>query len=170
MNPPARLPGCTTTYLEMHSPAELQPRRCDDDHFWVAQMPEPQWAFNRLLYLQVGAAWAWVDKSAWTDEQWRAYVECDRLKTWAACYDDAPAGYYELRRDDEGAVEIAYFGLLPAFHGRGYGGALLTSAIEEAWRMQAVRVWVHTCTLDHPAALANYQARGMKIYHTEIRA
>jgi GNAT superfamily N-acetyltransferase len=57
--------------------------------------------------------------------------------------------------------------LLPAFVGRGLGGALLTSALEDAWKMQPPRVWVHTCTLDHPAALANYQARGMKIYKTE---
>jgi GNAT superfamily N-acetyltransferase len=78
------------------------------------------------------------------------------------------AGYYELRRDDEDGVEIAYFGLLPEFIGRGLGGALLTNAIEEAWRMSSVsRVWVHTCTLDHPGALGNYQARGMVIYKQE---
>jgi GNAT superfamily N-acetyltransferase len=59
--------------------------------------------------------------------------------------------------------------LLPEFIGRGLGGALLTSAIEEAWRMSPsiTRVWVHTCTLDHPGALANYQSRGMVIYKRE---
>jgi len=56
------------------------------------------------------------------------------------------------------------YGLLPAFLGRGFGGVLLTSAIEEAWQMRPNRVWVHTCSLDHPAALQNYQSRGMKIY------
>jgi len=74
-----------------------------------------------------------------------------------------------LQRGDDGAVEIIYFGLLPAFVGRGLGGALLSSAIEEAWRVNPLRVWVHTCSLDHPAALANYQARGMKIYKTETQ-
>ena len=71
--------------------------------------------------------------------------------------------------DDEGGVEIAYFGLLPEFIGRGLGGALLTSAIDEAWRTSSSvsRVWVHTCTLDHPGALGNYQARGMVIYKEE---
>ncbi len=70
---------------------------------------------------------------------------------------------------DEQWKEIAYFGLLPEFIGRGLGGALLTSAIEEAWRMSPsiTRVWVHTCTCDHPSALANYQARGMVIYKRE---
>jgi GNAT superfamily N-acetyltransferase len=81
------------------------------------------------------------------------------------------AGYYELRRDKHGGVEIAYFGLLPEFIGRGLGGALLTSAIEEAWSpcsgIITTRVWVHTCNRDHPQALANYQARGMIVYKIE---
>ena len=79
------------------------------------------------------------------------------------------AGYYELRWDNEGGIEIAYFGLLPGWIGRGLGGALLTSAIEEAWRIDTnpSRVWVHTCNRDHPQALANYQARGMIVYKVE---
>ena len=56
-------------------------------------------------------------------------------------------------------MEIAYFGLLPAFHGRGSGGALLEHALRRGFEL-GDRVWVHTCTLDGPHALANYQARG----------
>ena len=65
-------------------------------------------------------------------------------------------------------IEIAYFGLLPEFIGRGLGGVLLTSAIETAWAWTPTpsRVWVHTCNRDHPSALANYQARGFEIYKT----
>src|SRR5262249_40568619 len=113
-----------------------------------------------------GEDWSWNDKRSWTDAQWQDYVMSPQLRTFAAHYDDALAGYYELRCDDSG-VEIAYFGLLPAFIGRGFGGGLLTHAIEEAWRMSPARVWVHTCSLDHPGALANYEARGMKIYKVE---
>jgi GNAT superfamily N-acetyltransferase len=64
-------------------------------------------------------------------------------------------------------LEIAYFGLLPQFIGRGIGGTLLTSAIERAWEMGAARVWVHTCSLDGPSALGNYQARGFRYYKEE---
>ena len=156
-----------TTYLEMRSPDELRSKRCKDDRFWIGEATVPQWQLNRFLYFVVGDGWTWTDKRPWSDEQWRDYAESERLRTFCAYYDGAPAGYYELRRDEEGGVEIAYFGLLPAFIGRGFGGALLTSAIEEAWRMSPSRVWVHTCTLDHPAALANYQARGMRIYKVE---
>jgi GNAT superfamily N-acetyltransferase len=96
------------------------------------------------------------------------------LRTFAGYYDDALVGYYELRRDREGGIEIAYFGLLPEWIGRGLGGALLTSAIEEAWARPGgivpTRVWVHTCNCDHPQALANYQARGMIVYKVEKEA
>lgn len=159
----------TTTYLEMRSPDELRPKRCADPRFRIDEATTPEWQFNRFLYCTVGEPWKWLGKQTWTEEQWRQYVESDRLRTFAAYYNGSPAGYYELRRDEEGDVQIEYFGLLPAFVGRGFGGALLTSALEVAWAMEPARVWVHTCTLDHPAALANYQARGMKIYRVEMK-
>lgn len=76
------------------------------------------------------------------------------------------AGYFELSEQDH-EVEIAYFGLAPSFVGKGLGGALLTQALEEAWRNKPNRVWVHTCTHDHPFALKNYENRGMVVYKTE---
>jgi GNAT superfamily N-acetyltransferase len=158
-----------TTYLEMYSLDQLCPKRCADGRFHVREQKERDWRFNRDLYLAVGEMWSWNDKRVWTDEQWKEYGLAPALRTFGAYYDDSLAGYYELRRDDEDGVEIAYFGLLPEFIGRGFGGALLTSAIEEAWRMSPsiTHVWAHTCTLDHARALANYQARGMVIYKRE---
>ena len=158
-----------TTYLEMHSPDQLRPKRCADGRFHIREKIERDWRFNRDLYLGVGQMWSWNDKRVWSDEQWKEYGLAPELRTFAAYYEPSLAGYYELRRDDGDGVEIAYFGLLQEFIGRGLGGALLTSAIEQAWRMSPPvnRVWVHTCNLDHPAALANYQARGMAIYKQE---
>ena len=158
-----------TTYLEMRLPAQLRPAHCADKRLQIRQKQEADWRFNRDLYLAVGERWSWIDKRPWTDEQWKEYGLAPELRTFGAYYGDSLAGYYELRRDNEGGVEIAYFGLLPEFFGRRFGGALLTSAIEEAWRMSPSisRVWVHTCTRDHARALANYQARGMVIYKVE---
>lgn len=155
------------TYLETRSPAALRPKSCPDERFWIRECTVPQWVYNRFFYFTVGENWAWNDKRGWSDAQWRAYVESGKLRTFAAYYDGSPAGYFELQTDDVGGVEISYFGLLPAFVGRGLGGALLTRALEEAWRMSPSRVWVHTCSQDHPAALQNYQARGMEIYQVE---
>ena len=129
------------------------------------------WRFNRDLYFRVGEQWDWIDKRSWTDEQWKEYAAAAELCTFAGYYDDVLAGYYELRRDTDGGVEIAYFGLLPEFIGRGLGGALLTSAIEEAWALRAgSHLRVCGCiraTAIIPQALANYQARGMIVYKVE---
>ena len=168
-------PPLFTTYLEMQSPEQLRPKRCADAKFQIREQKEPNWVFNRDLYFRVGEQWQWIDKRPWTDGQWKEYAAAPELRTFAAYYDDELVGYYEVRRESEPdgrnvAVEIAYFGLLPGFIGRGLGSALLTSAIEEGWRMSPRRVWVHTCTLDHPQALANYQARGMVVYKIEETA
>ena len=127
-----------------------------------------QYPVNRFLYQFVGEAWQWQDKLSWTDQQWRDYAERDTLRTWLATCDGSPAGYYELEQQGD-EVEIKYFGLAPAFIGRGFGGHLLSHAIDAAWDWASTRrVWVHTCSLDHPSALANYQARGMTHYKTEV--
>ena len=163
-----------TTYLEMR-PGDGAPTRLNQK-FRVRELKEPNWIFNRDMYLAVGGTWKWIDKWPWAGEQWREYASDPNLRTFAAYYDNTLAGYYELRRSDSsqgdkhgGQVEIAYFGLLPDFVGRGLGGALLTNAIENAWAWAPtpVRVWVHTCNRDHPNALNNYQARGFKIYKIE---
>ncbi len=159
----------TITYLEMHSPKALKPKRCSDGRFSVHEPLVKQWEYNRLLYRLVGSDWHWTDKEPWTDRQWQEYVESEQLRTFVAHYDGSVAGYYELKQDYAGGVELAIFGLVPKFVGRGYGGVLLTYALEEAWRGKPKRVWLHTCSLDHPAALPNYQARGLSIYKAETR-
>ncbi len=82
-------------------------------------------------------------------------------------WEAAPAGYFELCEHDDGAVEIVYFGLLPDFIGRGWGKYLLTGATQAAWGLGPSRVWLHTCTLDHPAALPNYLRRGFRAVREE---
>ena len=157
-----------TTYLEMRPADQLRPKRADS-RFQIREETKGDWQLNRDLYFRVGEQWAWIDKRSWTDDQWREYATAPGMRTFAGYYDDVLTGYYELRRDTGREIEIAYFGLLPEWIGRGLGGALLTSAIENAWRMEPnpSRVWVHTCNRDHPQALANYQARGMVVYKVE---
>jgi len=79
-----------------------------------------------------------------------------------------PAGYVELEVQPENTVEVAYFGLLPRFIGQRLGGYLLGVGVERAWAQGARRVWVHTCSLDGPNALANYQARGFRVYDRRV--
>lgn len=158
------MPEIVTTYLQMLALDELVPASLSDPDFIICEAVGRTWQLNRSLYLLVGERWAWIDKQRWSDQEWTSYVASDQLRTFVATWRGATAGYYELRRDDARAVEIAYFGLAPDFIGRGFGGALLTDALKRAWDWDAHRVWVHTCTLDHPSALKNYQARGMQVY------
>jgi GNAT superfamily N-acetyltransferase len=153
--------------LEMTSSADLRPSRPRAEGFRVerAWIPTPE--LNRFLYTAVGGDWYWIDRLEWTYRQWLAWLDRPELETWIGFLEGTPAGYFELERQSAGTVEVAYFGLLPGFLGRGLGGALLTAAIERAWGMGASRVWVHTCSLDGPAAFANYQARGFRLYATE---
>lgn len=161
------MPELTTYYLQMHSPDELIPAAAAPA-LQVREAATKQFAFNRFLYQLVGDGWQWTDQLQWSDQQWRDYAEADNLRTWVAYEGGSPAGYFELQRQSGNAVEIRYFGLAPAFIGRGFGGHLLTCALREAWQWgEPDRVWVHTCSLDHPSALANYKARGMHCYLTE---
>jgi ribosomal protein S18 acetylase RimI-like enzyme len=159
----------TTTYLEITRPAELCAAGTPSVAFSLARVDVPTPELNRFLYVAVGSAWRWRDRLAWDRARWLQYVQHPELETWVAYVRGTPAGYFELERQG-GDVEIVYFGLLPAFAGLGLGGALLTAAIGRAFDNGASRVWVHTCTLDHPHALANYVARGMRPYRTEMHA
>ena len=158
----------TTYYLEMNSPEALT-EKPDTRGLTVTECEIPQFQVNRFLYQFVGEPWEWLDRLSWSDQQWQEYVEDDQLRTWVACCKGSLAGYYELQQQAGGDVEIAYFGLAGPFIGRGFGSYLLHHAIKSAWEWgNTCRVWVHTCSLDHPSALGNYRARGMSLYRTEV--
>ena len=155
------------TYLEMRDRASLQPARAPSVPFSIGRLDPCPPAVWRFLYVEVGRRYRWVDRLDWTDEGARAYLEDPDVTIWLLTVESTPAGYFELRRHDDGSVEIAYFGLLPAFIGQGLGGHLLTVATERAWALGANRVWLHTSTLDHPSALPNYLARGFQVVRSE---
>lgn len=160
----------TTVFLEMTSRLELRPSKRPDDALSrtlsVARAEIPCPELNQFLYATVGSPWYWHTRRSWDYSRWQSYVSRPDLQTWVGYLRGTPAGYFELEKNAED-VEVAYFGLLPAFVGQGLGGPLLTAAVERAWDMGARRVWVHTCDLDHPGALANYMARGFRVYRTE---
>jgi GNAT superfamily N-acetyltransferase len=155
------------TYLEMTAPSDLRPARRAEGDVRVERVEGSPASFYRYLYAEVGRAYRWVDRLAWTDGDIRAHLASPGVSLWLLTVHAAPAGYFELKADAEGGVEIAYFGLLPEFIGRGYGKHLLTEAVERAWSLGARRVWLHTCSLDDPAALPNYLARGFRPFHEE---
>jgi GNAT superfamily N-acetyltransferase len=157
----------TRTYLEMRDPSELQGARADDVRIRIEQMPECPASFFRHLYVEVGRNYHWIDRLPWTDEDIVAHLSRPEISLWLMAYEGETAGYFELRKCEDGSIEIAYFGLLQDFLGRGLGKHLLTCATEQAWAAGANRVWLHTCTLDDLAAMPNYLRRGFRPFKTE---
>lgn len=157
----------TRTYLEMRDPSELRPALSVDPLIRIEERRDCSVELFRLLYVEVGRNYHWIDRLPWTDEQIAAHLQLPENSVWLMTYDGETSGYFELRKCEDGSVEVAYFGLMPQFIGRGLGKHLLTCATEQAWTDGANRVWLHTCTLDDPAALPNYLKRGFKPFTTE---
>lgn len=154
----------TVTFLELTDRAGIRP---------PAEPPKRDYALERFddpevarwFYERVGANHSWIDRLSWTPGQWRR--RADEGESWMATVGGERAGYFSLRLSQD-PVEIDVFGLLPEFQGLGLGGHLLTDALRRGFEL-GDRVWLHTCTLDSPRALPNYEARGMRVYRRERR-
>lgn len=165
----------TTWSLEQTAPSDLRPAsppEGDDVRVARAEVPSPE--FSRFLYASVGSDIRWLDRLGWTYAQWQEQLSRPGAETWVAYEKGTPAGYVELDAQDDGVVEVVYFGLIPAFRGRRIGGHLLSYAVARAWDLAerwpeltpTKRVWLHTCSKDGEHAMANYERRGFKLFHT----
>jgi GNAT superfamily N-acetyltransferase len=150
-------------YLEMASPGELRRRPGPGE---VRRAAVPLGALNRFFYVEVGRDFHWVDRLPWSAERWQAWAE--RTELWLAHDRGTPAGYAELEPRADGTVDLAFFGVLAPFRGRGLGGQLLTRAIERAWELGPERVTLNTCELDGPYARAHYEARGFRVVREAV--
>ena len=157
----------TRTFLEMRAPSLLRPAHNDDVLIKIELQRDCSVELFRFLYAEVGKNYYWTDRLPWTDEEITTYLQQREVSVWLMTYDGETAGYFELKKCDDGSTEFAYFGLIPEFIGRGLGKHLLSCATEQAWADGANRVWLHTCTDDDPAALPNYLKRGFKPFKTE---
>lgn len=149
------------TYLEMASATDLVGEATAAPGVRLEEMAACPWHFYRYLYVEVGRLYHWRDRLPWTEGEFRTWL-AGPSRLWLATVRGAPAGFFELRRHEDESVEIAYFGVLPEYQGAGLGKLLLTGAVREAWAWGGTRVWLHTCTLDHPGALPNYLKRGFR--------
>jgi GNAT superfamily N-acetyltransferase len=154
------------TYLELTDPAGLSPARPPRvaGAVEIARTDPPDGAVSRWFYEHVGREYAWTDNLGRSAKAWQQWAET--VETWVMTVDGDPAGYYELHVRGR-SVEVAYFGLLGAAQGKGLGGHLLTHALTRALAL-GPRAWLHTCTLDGRYALANYEARGLRAFRTEV--
>ena len=123
---------------------------------------------NKFFYKNIGKDYEWVDRLVWADLDWIDYVSNKKLFTYILKDKNEIAGYFELLLNQNSKeAEIAYLGILKEYFGRKLGSYLLSEAIKQSFRMKCLRVWAHTCSLDHKNALKNYLSRGMKIFKSE---
>lgn len=127
--------------------------------------------YYRFLYDAVGAPWHWWNRKRWSDDQLAAHLARPAIELHVLHERGAPVGFVELDRTAAATCEIAYFGLVPEATGRGLGRWFLAWSVHAAWRDPTLaRLWVHTCTLDGPAALPTYRRIGFVAFkHDRFR-
>jgi GNAT superfamily N-acetyltransferase len=123
----------------------------------------------RALFRRVGGPWLWFSRLVLSDEALIQIIHDSDVRLWAVTDPQGiEVGILELDFRTPGQCELAYFGLVPELAGKGYGKWLMAHALNAAWRPDIERVWVHTCTLDHPSAPAFYQRSGFAVYETAV--
>jgi ribosomal protein S18 acetylase RimI-like enzyme len=156
-------------YLELKSLNDFKEVKKPIENCYIELADSKDFQLNKFFYKNIGKNCQWVDRLVWTDLDWINYVSDKKLLTYILKNKNEIVGYFELLFDNETKeAEIAYFGILEKFFGKKLGGHLLSVAIQKAFTLGCVRIWVHTCSLDHENALKNYLARGMKIFKSEI--
>ncbi|HEX9462254.1 MAG TPA: GNAT family N-acetyltransferase [Alphaproteobacteria bacterium] len=159
----------TVTYLEMKTPPQAPPPPAPALAHRIELVPQPSVAFYRYLYNVVGEPWLWHERRKTDDATLAALLADPKVSLQVVYADGEPAGYAELNERRVPDIELAYFGIVPKFIGRRLGPTLLRAAIDLAWSHNPRRLWVHTCSLDHPKALSCYQRAGFVVYDKIVR-
>ena len=154
-------------FLELKDLKNLKTNSINEKKFLVKKI-KPDFQLNKFFYKQVGKKHRWIDRLSWSDGKWINYISNKNLETYIISESDELVGFFELLYNPElKETEISYFGLLEEYIGKGIGGYALSVAIKKSFEKNIRRVWLHTCTLDHPNALKNYIARGMTVFKKE---
>ena len=155
-------------YLEIKFQEDLVKVKKPSENYSVKLVEPKDFQLNKFFYKKIGKNCQWIDRLTWSDINWINYISEEKLFTYILKDKDEFAGYFELLfNKNTKEAEIAYFGILEEYFGQKLGGYLLSEAIKYSFAMSSLRVWVHTCSLDHKNALENYLSRGMKIFKTE---
>lgn len=157
----------TVYHLEMLTPMEYTapaPR----DGLTVVHVPSPTVPFYRSLYHAVGGDYHWLSRRKMSDEAPAGLLNDPRNEMHVLHVGDVPAGFAERDRRTADEIELVQFGLTGDFIGQGLGKRFLNWTIAKAWSYEPQRFWLHTCTLDHPAALPNYLKAGFKLFKQEV--
>ena len=158
--------AAVVTYLEMRSPPEQE---IPASPLSLKRVEVPQPEHYRELFRLVGAPWLWFSRLILDDAHLASIIQHPKVELYSVLDENGrEAGMVELDFREAGECELAFVGLVPELSGKGHGRWLLAQAVSRAWREDVDRVHVHTCWLDHPAALAAYRRAGFTPYKRAI--
>lgn len=155
------------TYLEMTEPPAPRP---------VPELPgltlrrviDPTLDWYRDLFRRIGTDWLWFGRLVMPDDEVLATIRHPAVEVHALEQDGRAEGLVELDRRTSPDIELAYFGVTPRVQGKGAGRWLMGHALRQAWVHRPRRLWVHTCSLDHPGAVAFYVRSGFRPYRRAV--
>jgi GNAT superfamily N-acetyltransferase len=163
---PAGKIAAVVTHLEMTERPTLRP---DPEGAWsLRRVPSPDLNWFRDLYRRVGEEWLWFSRLQMADEELAAIIRSPMVEVHALVHEGRDEGLLELDFREAGQCKLAFFGVTADLIGSGAGRWLMNRALELAWSRQVSRVWVHTCSFDHPSALAFYQRSGFRPFRRQI--
>jgi len=154
------------TYLEMRERPRLA--RARKPQGWSLQRLNRDRDRYRALFRRIGEPWLWFSRVAMSDEALAAILDDPRVEAYALNDGSADLGLLELDFRPKGEAELAFFGVVPDRIGQGAGRLLMREAIRRAFARPISRFFVHTCSLDHPGALAFYLRSGFTSYRRAV--
>ena len=158
--------AAVVTYLEMRAPPE---HAVPPSSLSLKRVEVPQPEHYRELFRKIGAPWLWFSRLILDDAHLASIVQHPKVELFTVLDESGrEVGMLELDFREHGECELAFIGLIPELSGKGHGSWLLAEAVRHAWREGVERVHVHTCSLDHPAALSAYRRAGFTPYKRAI--
>ena len=157
--------AAVVTYLEMTERPRAEPPAST---LQLRRVGEPTADQYRALFRRIGAPWLWFSRLTMPDDELEAIIRDPRVELFEVAAVEAVVGMLELDFREPGQCELAFIGLVPELAGKGHGRWLLAEAVRHAWREGIERVHVHTCSLDHPAALSAYRRAGFTPYKRAV--
>jgi ribosomal protein S18 acetylase RimI-like enzyme len=128
----------------------------------LRRLGAPDAPLFHTLFREVGRDWLWAGLIARPGADIAARLARADILSFAAEADGAAVGMLDLELTAEGA-EVVYFGFVRSWIGKGAGSWLMDQGKRAAAEAGAARLWLHTCSFDHPRALAFYRRQGFRV-------
>jgi GNAT superfamily N-acetyltransferase len=161
-------PGTIATIVTYLAMREAPPARPTARDGWSLVPLSGDVARYREVFRRVGEPWLWFTRLIMSDDDLGSIIGDPDVRAFALHAGGADLGLLELDFRRTGACELSFFGLVPEAIGQGWGRLLMQEAIGRAWEQPIERLWVHTCTLDHPRALGFYMRSGFRPYKRAV--